>query len=99
MDSLPGETGRAAARAIRPGALVNPSRVVQQVIAIVIMAMGIATPTIVSTAGSRRVKASRAPRTSGTGSRTRRPTRGRRDSPPRGGGAGAAATGATRADL
>src|SRR3984957_3205935 len=96
MDSLPGETGRAAARSIRPGSLVNPSRVVQQVIAIVIIAIGSATPTIVSAAGSRRVKASRAPSTSGTGSRTSRPTRASRDSLPRGGVAATAATGETR---
>ena len=87
---------RAAARSILPGSLVNPSRVVQQVSAIVIMAMGMATPTMVSAAGSRRVKESRAPRTSGTGSRTSRPMRASRDSRPRGGEAATAATGDTR---
>src|ERR1700721_1775678 len=96
MDSLPGETVRGAARSIRPGSLVNPSRVVEQVSAIVIMAMGIATPTIVSAAGSRRVKASRAPRTSGTGSRTSRPIRASLDRRPRGGLDATAATGDTR---
>src|SRR3984957_9608659 len=49
------------------------------------IAIGIATPTIVSAAGSRRVKASRAPRTSGTGSRTSRPIRASLDRRPRGG--------------
>src|SRR5580693_3868493 len=96
MDSLPGWTVRAAARSIRPGSLVNPSRVVQQVSAIVIIAMGIATPTIVSAAGSRRVNASRAPSTSGTGSRTSRPILARRDSLPRAGVEAPAATGDTR---
>ena len=55
------------------------STVDQQVSAIVIITIGMASPTTVSTAGSRRVSESLAPSTSGAGRWTSRPSRAIKD--------------------
>ena len=72
-------TLRAAARPIRPGSRENPSMVDQQVSAIVIIVIGMASPKTVTTAGTRRVSESRAPRTRAGGRWTSRPNRASRD--------------------
>src|ERR1700744_4920948 len=94
---LPTEsTVSAPARPIRPGSAVNEPIVDQTASAIVIIAIGMATPVTVSAAGSRLVSASRTPSTRAAGSRTSRDSRAIGDRGPPGGLGCTAATGGTR---